>query len=134
MDIKGFWDAVLRQDADQIRDCFCMDAYINWHCTDEHFTVEEYIRANCEYPGEWDGEIERIETMRDLSVVAVHVFSCDRSLSFHVVSFIRTKDGKILSLDEYWGDDGTAPQWRVEKKIGCKIPLTAKKFPSTALK
>lgn len=38
------------------------------------FTVEEYIRANCEYPREWDG--------------------------------------KILSLDEYWEDDGAAPQWR----------------------
>lgn len=32
-----------------------------WHCTNECFNVEEFIRANCEYPGEWEGEVERIE-------------------------------------------------------------------------
>ena len=24
----------------------------------DHFTVEELKRVNCEYPGEWDGEVE----------------------------------------------------------------------------
>lgn len=62
MDIKAFWDAVLRQDADAIRDYFNPDAWVNWHNTNEHFTVEEFIRANCEYPGEWDGEVEQIIT------------------------------------------------------------------------
>ena len=47
------------------------------------FTVEEYIRVNCEYTG-------------------------DRSSSFHVVLFMQVRDGKNLSLDEYWGDDGAA--------------------------
>ena len=56
MDLYGFWDAVLRQDAGRLREYFCKDAYVNWHCTNEHFNVEEYIRANCEYPGEWDGK------------------------------------------------------------------------------
>lgn len=125
MDIQGFWDAVLKQDADRMRAYFCRDAYINWHCTDEQFTVEEYIRANCEYPGEWDGEIERVETMGDVSVAVVHVYTCDRSLSFHAVSFMKTENGKILSLDEYWGDDGAAPQWRLDQKIGCKITAAA---------
>lgn len=57
MDIRSFWEAALKQDAKRLREFFASDAYINWHCTNEHFTVEEYIRANCEYPGEWDGEI-----------------------------------------------------------------------------
>lgn len=117
MDIQGFWNAVLRQDAEEMRKYFYSDAYINWHCTNEHFTVEEYIRANCEYPGEWAGEIERMEKARD-TVVVVHVYTCDKSLSFHVISFMRIKGGKICSLDEYWGDDGPAPQWRLEKRIG----------------
>ena len=30
-------------------------------------------------------------------------------------------DGKIASVDEYWGDDGPAPQWRQDKHIGTKI-------------
>lgn len=59
MDINEFWDAVLRQDAKKLKTFFSDTAYINWHCTNEHFTVNEYIRANCEYPGDWDGTIER---------------------------------------------------------------------------
>ena len=54
MDIHKFWEVVLHQDADAIREYFYPDAYVNWHNTNEHFTVEEFIRANCEYPGEWE--------------------------------------------------------------------------------
>ncbi len=89
MNIQEFWDAVLKQDAEKIRTYFREDANVNWHCTNEHFTVEEYIRANCEYPGEWDGTVERIEKMNDLTVAAVNVYARDRSASFHVVSFMR---------------------------------------------
>lgn len=52
MDVIEFWRYVLEQDADRLREFFCEDAYVNWHCTNEHFNVNEYIRANCEYPGE----------------------------------------------------------------------------------
>lgn len=121
MDIQNFWKAVLNQNAKKIREFFASDAYINWHCTNEHFTVEEYIRANCEYPGDWDGEIQRVENAGDVFIVVVHVYTCDKSLSFHVVSFMQVRDDKICSLDEYWGDDGVAPQWRLDKQIGTKI-------------
>ena len=119
--IQDFWKAVLKQDAETMRLFLKETAYINWHCTNEHFTVEEYIRANCEYPGEWDGTVERIEYTGDLAIVVVNVFTVNKELSFHVVSFMRIEDGKIVSLDEYWGDDGTAPQWRLDKKIGTAI-------------
>ena len=58
MNIKNFWYDVLRQDADAIRAYFYPDAWVNWHNTNEHFTLEEFIRANCEYPNQWDGEVE----------------------------------------------------------------------------
>ena len=119
--IKKFWSAVLRQDAAAIREYFHPDAFVNWHNTNEHFTVEEFIRANCEYPGSWDGEVERIITTDSQIITATHVFSRDRALSFHVTSFICFTDGKITSMDEYWGDDGDAPQWRQEMHIGTKI-------------
>ncbi|GFI02244.1 hypothetical protein IMSAGC005_01072 [Lachnospiraceae bacterium] len=121
MDLYGFWDAVLRQDAGRLREYFCKDAYVNWHCTNEHFNVEEYIRANCEYPGEWDGKIERIEKTGNLWTVVVHVYARDKTMSFHVVSFMKIEGKKISSLDEYWGDDGAAPSWRLDKKIGTAI-------------
>ena len=105
----------------RIRGYFREDAYVNWHCTNEHFSVQEYLIANCEYPGEWDGEVERVEEINDLTITVTHVYPKDRSLSFHVTSFFQIPDGRIQSLDEYWADDGTAPDWRLEKKIGTKI-------------
>ncbi len=121
MDICQFWRDIFEQNADEIRGYFCEDAYVNWHCTNEHFTVEEFVIANCEYPGEWDGEVERVEKMGNLMVSVTCVYPKDKSISFHVTSFILMSNDKIMSMDEYWADDGSAPQWRVDKHIGKTI-------------
>lgn len=121
MDIREFWSAVLRQDARAIRDWFHPTAWVNWHNTNEHFTVEEFIRANCEYPGLWDGEVEKCIETGDKIITVTHVYTQDRQLSFHVTSFIIVAGGKIAAIDEYWGDDGEPPRWRQEKHIGTKI-------------
>lgn len=121
MDVQQFWADVLAQKADRIREYFCADAYVNWHCTNEHFTVEEYIRANCKYPGAWDGEVEKIVTAGDTVITAAHVCPKDRSASFHVTTFLTLNGGKIAAMDEYWADDGEAPKWRQDMKIGRNI-------------
>lgn len=121
MNIERFFDAVIRQEADALRTYFHKEAVIRWHCTNECFTVEEYIRANCEYPGEWLGEIERVISMEDQTILAAHVHAKDDSLSCHVVSFLTLTEGKIITLDEYWGDDSPPPQWRQDMSIGSKI-------------
>ena len=121
MDIKAFWNAVLRQAPDKIRLFFHPEAIIRWHNTNEQFTVEEYIRANCEYPGQWGGEVERVITTDTHIITATHVCSTDGTISCHAASFFRVEKGKILSLDEYWGDDSPAPQWRQDMHLGTKI-------------
>lgn len=121
MDIQSFMTAVLQQDAVAIRGFFDADAYVNWHNTNEHFTVEEYIQANCEYPGHWAGDIERIMQAPNRLVVATHVYSTDRKISCHCTSFIQLREDKIACIDEYWGDDGDIPQWRKDKHIGRPI-------------
>lgn len=121
MNIKEFWNAVLRQDEEAMREYFRPDAWVNWYNTNEHFTVEEFIWANCEYPGQWEGEVEKIVTASDQIITAVHVYNGEGTMSFHVASFIHVTDGKIASIDEYWGDDGEAPRWRQDKHIGTKI-------------
>lgn len=121
MDIDALWEAIINQKADILRTFFHKDAYINWHCSNEHFTVNEYIQANCEYPGKWHGKIERVETIDDLTVLVGNILSKDDDWSLHVVSFIKTKDDKIVSMDEYYGDDGQPPQWRLEKRLGTSI-------------
>lgn len=45
MNIEQFWKAVLAQDRDAIREYFRDEAFVNWHCTNEHFTVDEFIKA-----------------------------------------------------------------------------------------
>jgi hypothetical protein len=118
MDIYKFWRDILEQNAENIKNYFHKDAYINWHCTNEHFTVDEFMIANCEYPGTWDGEVERVEMTNDLFITVTHVYSRDKTLSFHVTSFIKVIQDKIAAVDEYWADDGIAPQWRLDKHIG----------------
>ena len=85
------------------------------------FTVDEYIIANCEYPGEWDGIIERTEMVNELIITVTQIYPRDKSISFHVISFIQTKDDKIVAMDEYYADDGSAPQWRLDKHIGTSV-------------
>ena len=121
MDVRAFWKAVLAQDEPEIRKYFHPDACIRWHCTNECFTLDEFIIANCEYPGDWDGTVERMDAMGDLIITATAVYPKDRSASFHVTSFIRLEGSKIASMDEYWADDGPAPQWRLDKHIGKAI-------------
>ncbi len=121
MNIEAFWRAVLTQDAPSLASFFTPDAYVNWHCTNEHFSVSEFIRANCEYPGRWDGTLERSERLGDLLITVVRVHSLEQPLAFHVTSFIQLRGERIFSMDEYWGDDGPAPQWRQDKHIGAPI-------------
>lgn len=121
MDVYNFMKAVLAQDEETIRNYFNKDAYVNWHCTNEHFTVDEFIIANCEYPGDWDGTIERVEQSGNLYITVTKVYPKDKNCFFHVVSFIKIENEKIASMDEYWADDGNAPQWRLDKHIGTPI-------------
>ena len=121
MDINRYWKAALAQQPEEMKAFFQEDASINWHNTNEHFTVDEFIRANCEYPGKWGGEIERIEQVGNLIITVVHVYSLDQKVSCHAVSFIEVESDKIASMDEYWGDDGSAPLWRLNKHIGAPI-------------
>ena len=86
MNIQQFWSDVLAQRADEIREYFHADAFVNWHCSNEHFTVEEFIRANCDYPGDWDGDVEKIVMTDDMIITATRVYPKDRSASFHVTS------------------------------------------------
>ena len=121
MDINKFFQAVISQDKGALKTFFHPDAAVKWHTSNECFTAGEYIHANCVYPGEWDGEIERCECFGDLAVIAARVFPKDGSASFHVVSFIRIRDDKIIGMDEYWADDAPPPAWRREMHIGKPI-------------
>lgn len=121
MDMEGFWKAVLDQDREALPAFFADDAEITWPNTNERFTVSEFIRVNCDYPGRWQGNVERTETREDLTITVTHVYNREKTTSCHAVSFFRIRDGRILSAEEYWGDDGQPPRWRQAMQIGRPI-------------
>lgn len=114
--MRQYWACVAQQDEEELRRYFCKDACVRWHNTEEQFDVEGFLRANCDYPGTWHGEVERFIQTENVIITAVHVWA--ETASFHVVSFFALEDGKIKSLDEYWGEDGAAPQWRQDRHLG----------------
>ncbi|NLD17997.1 MAG: nuclear transport factor 2 family protein [Tissierellia bacterium] len=121
MNIKEFWQDVLEQNQERLGAYFHKEAIIRWHCSNELFTAQEYIRANCEYPSDWKGEIERINEIGDTVITVTKVYPIDKSCSFHVVSFLKLLNGLIVEMDEYWSDDGIAPEWRRQMNIGKPI-------------
>ena len=50
-DINKFWNDVINQNREKLSSYFTEDALIRWHCTNEQFSVQEYIKVNCDYPG-----------------------------------------------------------------------------------
>lgn len=121
MDLAAYWNAVAAKQPDALRRFLHPKAIVRWHNTNEQFTAAEFIRANCEYPGEWAGELQRVEQAGDVTIAIVRVYARDSSFSCHVTSFMKIEGEKILSLDEYWGDDGPAPAWRQDKHLGRPI-------------
>ena len=121
MKIKDFFEDIVSQNRERLISYFCEDARIYWHCTNEEFTLAEYIQANCDYPGQYKGEIERLEELPAGYVLVGKVQAVNEAVSCHVTSFITLQDDKVLRMDEYWADDGPAPQWR--QKLGIGKPI-----------
>ena len=119
--VIGLWNDMDKQNWCSLHTYFEDDAIINWNNTNESFNVEEFVRANSEYPGDWSIKIERLECIENLVVSVVKVQLKNDDLSFHATSFFEFNSNKIKQLNEYWGDDGKAPQWRIDKKIGKPI-------------
>lgn len=118
MDFEAYWEATLAQDADKMATFFHEDAVVRWHNTREEFTASEFIAVNCAYPNTWAGQIERLVVADHLVIAVLHVFSTDGTVSDHVTSFMEVRDDKIVTIDEYWGNDGPVPDWRQAMGLG----------------
>ncbi|MCI8942970.1 MAG: nuclear transport factor 2 family protein [Oscillospiraceae bacterium] len=107
--IHALWQAVSEQDEEKLPQFFTPDACICWPNTDERFDLNGYLRANCDYPGRWSGEVEKIASDGSWSVA--RVWSMEGTAA-RAVTFYRWRNGKIAQMTEYWGDIGPAPEWR----------------------
>ena len=117
---EKFLSDVMAQDAAALQQYFTPDAVICWHDSNEQFTAAEYIRANCEYPGVWKCNIERINEI-DGGIALVYRISSEDGEMHLVTSFIKFDGDKINRMDDYYSMCHTAPEWRQAMKIGKPI-------------
>lgn len=120
--LEQYWQAVAKQDAAAIEPFFAPSAIIRWQDSNEQFTVDEFIIANCEYPDSWAGVIVRFDQHDDNHITTVtKITNTLNNMAFFVVSFFQLEGGKIMTLDEYWSEIGEAPTWRQALKLGKAI-------------
>ena len=107
--IRALWRAAADQGEGELAQFFTVDAQILWPNTGERFDLPGYLRANCDYPGQWRGRVETIAGDGSYSVARVWSPEGDAA---RAVAFYRWRNGKIVQMTEYWGDVGPAPAWR----------------------
>ena len=78
--IQAFWQDITTQNSLAWSSYFCDNAAICWHCTNEKFTEDEYIRANCDYR-ERQGEKEGAEQFDSKIIIAGKVQSSENTIS-----------------------------------------------------
>lgn len=126
---KRYWKCVADQDR-TMEKCFSEDAVIRWQTTDEEFTVADLVEAHCQRPGRRKVVIERMNRVGETLVTVVHLWM--EGTSYYVTSFFQMHRGRIVQLDEYWGENIEAPQWRTEAQIGTRIDRRRKKRKAEA--
>ena len=109
--ILNLWQAIAAQDEEKLASFFTAGAQIVWPNTEECFDLPGYLRANCDYPGQWEGKVEKIA--KDGSYSVAKVWSPEGTAA-RAVTFYQWENGKIVQMTEYWGDIGPAPGWRRE--------------------
>ena len=112
--VENFWRDMDAQRWGELPAYFADDARIDWPNTDEQFDVAGFAEVNHNYPGNWSITIRKLLCADDDTIVSV-VQVQDGETSFHATSFFKFREGKIVSLDEYWGQDEPPPEWRKRK-------------------
>ncbi len=121
MDIQLFIESVVKKDEVGMRKFLDKDLRVRWHNTNEEFTLEEYIKVNCLYPGNWLSEVKTVIPTNEGWVAITKIYSEDKKVEVYQISIVKIKDNKILELDEYYSENGIPPQWRMDMSIGNKI-------------
>jgi len=121
-DPKKFLQDVVSKNAEAFKGYFTNDAIICWHDSNEQFTLDEFVKANCEYPSVWTCEIERIEKIEKGFAIAAEMNHPADGFYVKYISFIELNDNeKVQRLDEYFVAIEEIPQWRRDMNIGRSI-------------
>lgn len=119
--ITSFWNAVASQNAEKLGAFFNEGALIRWYNTNEEFSIQDFITATCKYPDQWVCTVKSMIECENQIITVTNVLNLTKNISLYATSFFTLKHSKISLLEEYWGDNGEAPQWRLDLGIGSKI-------------
>lgn len=119
--LQHYWADIILQDKERLKCHFTADATIKWHTSNEWFTLEEFLIANCDYPGNWRGTVSRIFETDKHVITITDIDSPDSQETFTVTSVFTFQGDKISELDEYWAENGPAPEWRQVLNLGRPI-------------
>ena len=110
--VRNLWRDMDNKSWSKLPEYFSDTAAINWHNTNECFSVQDFVLVNSKYPGEWRITVKRLHSIGDIVISVAMVAPKNGGKSYHVTSFFEFSAGKIAVLDEYWGEDGNPPLWR----------------------
>ena len=113
--LAAFWRAVAAQERDPLRGFFAEGAEVLWPNTNERFVVEEYLRANCEYPGKWHGKIEKMLDTAEGSVTVTRVWS--EEFSVRAISFFGGRGRRSCG----WRNTGAMTAHRLNGGGRCRL-------------
>ncbi|MDR3331510.1 MAG: nuclear transport factor 2 family protein [Synergistaceae bacterium] len=104
--VLNYWRDVDACRWDDLRGYFSKNASISWPNTGENFGVDEFLTVSSGHQGRWRASVERM--IRTGNVVVTVARVANGTAAFHATSFFAIKSKKIVSLDEYWGEDARA--------------------------
>ena len=113
--VKKFWELFDAAEFKEAGNLINPIAKIRWWNTREEFNKENFIEANSNYPGRWNISIERLESFNDLVITVVKVV--ENEISFYATSFFKLEEGRIVRIDEYWGENSEPPEWRMKRSL-----------------
>ncbi|MDR1019115.1 MAG: hypothetical protein LBL73_00020 [Synergistaceae bacterium] len=113
--VRKFWRDIDARRWDNLAGYFSRGARVDWPNTGESFDPGGFGSMKSAAPGYWTAEVEKVIRAGRLVVSVVRVR--DNAESFHVTSFFTFKSKKIISLTEYWGEDGRAISQPIEDDV-----------------
>ncbi len=116
--VRDYWVYLSEQKFHEAGALMAKNAIVKEPNTREiYVNAQDYVRLNEEYPGNWKASIEKLVSIDDLVISVVKLEDSEQQISMYATSFFIVKDELITELEQYWGDNGEPPDWRIEKSL-----------------
>ena len=113
--ILNFWKYINDAEFEQLTKIMVENSIVILPNTREIFKGRNnYIVFNKEYPGRWYARVEKIVAFENQVISVVEITNTE-GVSLYVTSFFIFEDNMIKEITEYWGENGEAPEWRINK-------------------